>query len=252
MLARLLGFALFAAAASAQEFEVASIRRCAEQSFEKPAVEIAPGRFTANCVPVDFLIESAHYNSQSVNRVTLQNAPAWTKSEYYQVTAKAEDPNAVSAVISGPMLLHLLETRFQLKWHQVTEEIPIYALMLGKDDAKLRAHENVPARPAGGMRPEWTGTRTTLVGDSVGLDWLSMLGPMALGRPVVNRTGINGSYKFRLEFEPERPLSAAAPQAPAGPSIFDALENELGLKLVDAKGTAARIIIDGIERPSDN
>jgi uncharacterized protein (TIGR03435 family) len=201
-------------------------------------------------VPVDFLIESA-YATKALSRVTLQGTPAWTKSEFYQITAKADDPNASPAALNGPMLLRLLETRFQLKARQVTEEIPIYALTLGKDDSKLRAHQNVPPRPAAGMRPEWTATRITLTGDSVGLDWLSMLGPMAgLGRPVVNRTGLNGSYKFRLEFEPERPLSATV--APPGPSIFDALENELGLKLVDAKGTAARIIIDSMERPSEN
>ena len=80
---------------------------------------------------------------------------------------------------------------------------------------------------------------------------LSLLGPMALDRPVLNRTGLTGSYTFRLEFEPERRLEVVREGLP-GPPIFDALENELGLKLVEAKGPAARIVIDNIERPSDN
>lgn len=245
---RLLVIAILATAANAQEFEVASIRPCAEETFE-PSFVTRAGTLTANCVTAGEIIEWAHLSLQApLARIALQGAPEWTKSELYQITAKAEDPATSERTLNGAMLLHLLETRFHLKAHPVIEEIPVYAVMLGKDDSKLRAHETPCCE--GGV--SFNGNKITFALQGKSLDMLSLLGPMALDRPVVNRTGITGSYSFRLVFERERPLGAAPPAEPLGPSIFDALENELGLKLVQAKGRAARIVIDSIERPTEN
>jgi uncharacterized protein (TIGR03435 family) len=258
MTTRLLAFAIFAAAACAQEFEVASIKRCtAGRVAGTPLLDITPGRLTANCVPVSFLIETAYYTyaANEANkswRMTVQGGPTWLRSEFYQVNAKAEDPAASAAMMGGAMLRHLLETRLQLKTHQTTEEVAVYAVTMGEDDAKLRGHVAQPCSPCAGIKASRSGTRTVITAEGVSLDDLYRLQGIAANRPVVNRTGVTGSYTFRLEFEPERPQAAAPTTEPIGPSLFDALETELGLKLGDSKAPAARILVDSIERPSDN
>jgi uncharacterized protein (TIGR03435 family) len=178
------------------------------------------------------------------------------------------------------MLRSLLEERFQLKLHRATKEISVYTLTAAKGGAKLRPHQEgtctstEPAldpfsRPESG-RPKLICGRP-LIGrdgsDAAAMD-LDEFSQEVLGRlfdrPVLNHTGITGKFDFHLEFTPDgdtprvpvRDPNAPGPKQSADPtgrpSIFAALQEQLGLKIESAKSPAEFLIIDHVERPSDN
>jgi len=207
-------------------------------------------------------------------------------SERYDINAKAEDNPSVEMML-GPMMLALLEERFKLKFHAETREIPIYELVVAKNDSKLRQHEELgctrydpmkfdPAKPPAPLAPgEKRMCKDLGIGgvpnghataDGASLDILANgLYGMAVDRPVLNKTGFTGLLSYKLEYA--RPpwydgdgnfSPAAMGPPPEGtpsdtlPSIYSALDDVLGLKLIPAKGPGLFIVIDSIERPTDN
>jgi uncharacterized protein (TIGR03435 family) len=244
----------------------------------------SPGRLNLPCLPLRFLIQMAYvdFENGKFNRGTglrLEGGPSWIDSERYQITAKAEG-NASEEMMNGPMMQALLEDRFQLKIRHETRETPLYALTAGRNGLKLRRTQEGSCRPIepGKLRqaPPEPGQPAQC---GVGRLWISRqrmtidlpgasLAEFCLylnnsGRPVIDKTGIQGKFDFHLEFAPDeasvgppggRPAGApdAAPaDEPAPPSVFTAIE-ELGLKLEPVKGPRDFLIIDSIERPSEN
>jgi len=218
----------------------------------------------------------------------MMRCPAWISSDRYEINAKGED-NATWQAMLGPMMQALLEDRFKLKLHRETREIPAYGLTLSKNDVKLRQLEEKncvpldltkpydptkpfvpPAPPEPGQKPPCRGITMggsgqtqsyTVTAQGAILDQLTALYPIALDRPVVNKTGITGAFTFHLEFAADEttnrmPLPAGgAPQAAAsdpGPSILTVLEAQLGLKLEKTTGPAEFLVIESVERPSEN
>jgi uncharacterized protein (TIGR03435 family) len=182
------------------------------------------------------------------------------------------------------MLRLLLEGRFQLKTHHETEEVPMYSLTVTKAGLKMKPMEEGGCAP---FDPAKNRPRDTPPGDKpwclqgIGFadprnmlsDWtingagqpLSNLAgalSIVLGQHVFDKTGISGvfSYSVRFAHDDTTPgefppgLSSASPQAdvPAGPSVFTVLEQQLGLKLVAEKGPREYLVIDSIQRPSEN
>jgi uncharacterized protein (TIGR03435 family) len=208
-----------------------------------------------------------------------QGGPAWIETDRYAINA--ESPGGASTgMMLGPMLRSLLEDRFQLKLHHATKEISVYTLTIAKGGAKLQPHKEgsctstEPAldpfsRPEPGRLKKICGR--PLMGrdgsDAAAMD-LDEFTKEVLGRlfdrPVVNRTGISGKFDFHLEFTPDgdtpripvRDPTAPGPKQssdPTGrPSIFTALQEQLGLKIESAKGSGEFLVIDHVERPSDN
>lgn len=161
-------------------------------------------------------------------------------------------------------MLRSLEDRFQLKTHWETRETAVYDLIVSKagrlkeaqpgdcpsfldtpssrpgeppDDAPCGSLMNVPGRTKG-----YKLTSTNL---TVGLSFF-------LGRLVRDKTGLTGKYDIELEWTPDGPLLQSPPSEAGPPSIFTALQQQLGLKLESAKGPVKILVIDHIERPSDN
>jgi uncharacterized protein (TIGR03435 family) len=134
----------------------------------------------------------------------------------------------------------LLEERFKLKIHRETKEVAAYALVLAKGGAKLR--EGTPDAPSDGV---WLrGQRYSTARWSSYVIAVRLADLPEIGRPVVDQTGLKGQYEFRLDY-------AARPEEDK-PDIFTALQQQLGLKLEPTKTTSEFIVIDGIERPSEN
>jgi len=190
------------------------------------------------------------------------------------------------------MLQALLADRFKLALHTETREIPVYALTVAKGGPKLHQVEEggctpsppidvtqpSPRPPAPGEKP-WCGSggiginpsrKATADLRAMSLDeFSSMLGPL-LDRPVTNKTGISGMVAFHLEFAfdpgasrfasmlPPRSdrdtvgVQGAVPADPSGPSIFTAIQEQVGLKLEPTKGPIRAFVIDRVERPSEN
>ena len=274
------------------KFEVASIRRCngASPNGGRGGAYSSPGRLNVSCGTVALLIRQAyvtyangHLNSAA--SVPIEDGPGWIDSDYYDVHAKAKD-NASREMMSGPMMQGLLEDRFMLKLHRRAAEIPVYALTVAKSGLKLRQLEEggcrpldpskSPVPPAPSRKPPCNdlrierkmgenGPNITVIAEGLSLDVLSNWLPvMVLDRPVINKTGITGKFSFHLDFAPDettpRLLSrggvpGGAPPAasdPTGPSIFTAVQEQLGLKLEPSKGPGEVLVIDHVERPSEN
>jgi len=274
------------------EFEVASIKvnpDCDNRPRNVPRP--SPGRLTMECMTLYSAIQSAYGTfangvSADLKAVEIVGGPAWGNSERYDITAKAiGDPP--QAQMRGPMLQALLEDRFKLKLHREAKEVPIYALTLSKNGAKFeRSKEGsclavdvnrLPPPPAPGQPPAkicgrpvpgTKGRNVTM--DASGMtmrDLAEGLLSRILDRPVQDKTGLAGMFDFHLEFTPDEstPLGAntpppvaadpgkpAPPGDPTGLSIFTAVEEQLGLKLVRDKGTTQVLVIDHAEKPTAN
>jgi uncharacterized protein (TIGR03435 family) len=276
-------------AAATPKFEVASIKPC-EPGHGPVSYVITPGMLKAHCLTVKGLIGTAYVTNAEPGagttflRDAVTGGPAWLSSDTYDIEAKAEG-NPSGPVMAGPMLRALLEERFKLKLHRETKQIPVYELTAAKSGFRLKPlpqgsctpsapFEIEPqgltqneARAAAAQRCNWAlgvNGRGQMNIHAATLDQMAaQFGHMlAIDRPVVNRTGIPGIFDFHLEFTPGenvphvgfRDDGAPEPAAPesAGPSIFTALQEQLGLKLEPAKGPGEFLVIDHVERPSEN
>ena len=266
-------------------FEVASVKpNKSGEGFIRFGMQPG-GRFTAQNAPLRELIRFA-YNVQPFQ---MEGGPGWMSSDRFDVTAKAEGEVAMVAPgQTGPiqlMMRSLLEERFKLKVHRETKEMPIYALVLARSDGRLGAQIEPstvdcaaqrgrgagaadgrggpppppPGPPKPGERPPcgmFMGPASVGAGD-VSLEQLAQLLSGRVNRVVQDRTGLTGRYSFNIEFTPDQippggfQLNGAPVQInPDGPSLFTALQEQLGLKLDPQRGPVETFVIDSVEQPT--
>ena len=247
-------------------FEVATI---------KPAERVGPmnsgpGIFVASGQTLKGLVSYAY----GKRNFEVFGGPEWITSAIWQVQAKAAD-GTFSTDTKRPdierstslMLQSLLEDRFGLKVHRETREIPIYELAIQPGGLKfqLSPDQSPPSpavlpRPANGMPPMTRGMfrvsgsvagLTSFEGNAVRLDMFVNLLMTMLDRPVVDKTGLTGLYDMKLEWMRDSLQTADTPLS-AGPSILVAVQEQLGLRLVSAKAPREVLVIDGVEKPSEN
>jgi uncharacterized protein (TIGR03435 family) len=230
-------------------------------------------------------------NIAGVSRLEeIQGGPAWVHSDKfsdrYRIDAKADGALPDKMVMLGQMLRTLLEDRFQLKIHRETEDSPMYALTVAKGGLKIKpiegdcvADHNVPIEDAvDAVRRGVSGPCGFLSGAQVGpttMGWAfgghtmtqfaNVLSSM-VHRHVIDQTGVSGRFRIYLVYAPDNMAAALtsqpsprgldagpSPSIPQGPDIFTAIQEQLGLKLVDApKGSHQYILVDHAERPSEN
>jgi uncharacterized protein (TIGR03435 family) len=179
--------------------------------------------------------------------------PDWIDTAPYDIEAKADHPYSLDDLHT--MFQNLLADRFHLKFHIEQREGPVYALTIDKSGLKMRPNQTpqdykVPIVPNGfGV---YAGTRVSMRY----LTWFLSQQLRSEGRPVVDRTGLTGNYDFTLSFLPELPPNTSpenlAPELRDRPSLVDAVREELGLTLQRDKGPVPYLVIDQIDRPSDN
>ena len=233
---------VFAQSATPPAFDVASVKPTGRPPESSTAGWTAShGNFTARAAWVRGLIAFAH----GVRATQVHGGPSWVDTEQYDVIAKAGSTDASLDEMKA-MVRTLLEDRFKLVAHRNKQESPIYTLVIGKNGSKMReADENEK-------------TSASVVGGRLVCTRVNMLGLVItlanrLGAPVKDETGLTGFYDFTLESRD--PLSSPADaQQSAGspPDIFRAVEDQLGLKLTATKGLVDILVIDHIERPSEN
>ena len=250
---------------------------------------VSPGRMTLNCQTVSSLITAAYIiyadgrgdtDPGLVLTTPIEGGPSWIDAERYTIEAVAT-ADANEGLMYGPMLQALLEERFKLRIRRATREVPVYELTVAKGGPKLTPFPEgscvppvitfPPTPPPPGQRYCERGGRPggpnrVLVQEGITLDelckdFLSGNPVAGLGRRVIDKTGIAGKFNIRLEFAPppidpsRRPLAAerqAAAGEPTAPSLVTALQEQLGLKLEPARGPGEFIVIDHVERPSEN
>jgi uncharacterized protein (TIGR03435 family) len=188
--------------------------------------------------------------------------PSWADSESYDVVAKVAEPevDAFRKLLPrdrNPLLRPVLQDRFHLIVHYETRQLPAYALVVAKNGPKLTAVE--PATLASGLKDPGAINnigRNQIQAEGAPIAILLSVLSQQLGRTVLDRTSLNGNYSFTLKWTPDLTSASAAPapaaDADAGPSIFTAVQEQLGLKLESTKAPTQVLVVDHAERPSDN
>ena len=251
MIMRILLLAAIASLANAQSFEVASIKP-SEPGGRGMQIQIAPGgRFTAKGASVRLLIQQAY----GVRDFQITGAPGWTGSERYDITAKAEGgSDNITQDQLKIMIQGMLADRFKLTFHRETKELPMYTLVVAKNGPKLQEADAANSRPMMRMG------RGLINADGAPMSIFVTQLSNQLGRSVTDKTGLTGNYNFKLEWTPDQNdprISELHPDAPppvdsAGPTIFTALQEQLGLKLEAQKGPVEILVIDRIEKATEN
>jgi uncharacterized protein (TIGR03435 family) len=233
-------------------FEVADVK--VNQSGEpRMAVDFLPGgRLSMRNVPMKVMIIMAY----RVRPDAVTGGPSWLESDRFDVVAKALQTTSPDEL--RLMLRTLLAERFKLAIHTDQKIMPAYALVLGKTGPKLQTSD------AGLLTDRRCGPGEGEAGQkhvacqhmtmAVLADTLQEIAPRDVAMPVVDQTGLPGSYNFKLDWAPAvRAAAGASPEAPAGPTLFDALETQIGLKLESKKLPLSVIVIDRVERvPTEN
>jgi len=237
---------------SSKEFDVVSVKPSAPDEHNSFMFRPQPGGIRVAGMPLKMLVMQAY----DIKAFQVSGGPSWIATERWDILAKADGVEGIIPMAEmRPMLQAMIGDRFQLKVHTETREMPVYGLVLEKNGSKLIAN-------AGAARQFRPGNGSLIVkkgGTAALATWLSQ----NLGRVVIDRTGLKGEYDYTLEWTPDPgeggPESIGLPpEAPRphvdtnGPSIFTALQEQLGLRLVSQKGTVEIIVIDRVQRPSAN
>jgi uncharacterized protein (TIGR03435 family) len=232
-------------------FEVASIR--VNRSRDRGSIEFPKGgqRFTATNMPPAAIVLVAY-------GVTVRQFSGSDPllAERYDIAAKAEHPVRPEEMLR--LLQVLLAERFHLVVRRETREVPVYALTVARGGPKLRRTalpddaESAPRTPASAGGSEVRSGYLKFTGESMADFAWALSRTAATGdRVVVDRTGLAGRYDFELTFERD-----SAPEGtdlrPQGPSIFSAVQEQLGLKLESTKAAVEFLVVEHVERPAEN
>jgi uncharacterized protein (TIGR03435 family) len=269
-----------AAAAEAFSFEVATIKVNKSGELRQFIQRQPGGRVTVTNMPVRALVTFAYQLAQ----FQLVGGPSWMTTDRFDMIAKLEGNPEFGPPGSGPdpimrAMQKLLADRFQLKVHRESRDMDIYALIMakpgGSPSAGLKKSDIDCAEMARARRgqppqgpppiPTGGGPIPCSIMGSPGMirfggfpisQITTMLGGMT-GRMVVDRTGLTGNWEFVLTFAAEQrgqppPGVDLPPVDPGAPSIFTALQEQLGLKLEATKGPVDVTVIDGIEHPTED
>jgi len=259
---------------SGPSFDVASIKPNRSDS-NRVNLNLQPGgRFVATNVSLQVLISVAYGDPRPLppNRLVM-NAPwiagngGYAAAERFDIEAKADGDLAQDQLPSA--LQKLLADRFKLVVHHESRELPVYAMVTDRPDQRLGPrlkHSEVDCsdpreftarNPDGTSKCGFRGTPGTAKGRVTIATLASFFTSVTADhRPVENRTGLEWTFDFELDWTPELPVPADAPPAPPadpnGPSIFTAVKEQLGLKLEPRKQPVDVLVVDRAERPTAN
>jgi uncharacterized protein (TIGR03435 family) len=230
----------------------------------------AGGRLTAENMPLRLLIQRAY----DVRPFQIVGAPSWIDSERYDIVAKA-DGAVPEKHVTGPMLRALLETRFSLKVHRETKELPVLNLTQtsgvklttsNTTDCADVAAQTSPADsstlPCHEVVLSISPTAVRLRGKQASTGQLVVTLANILGRPVIDKATFGGQFDLDVEVSMDGlegimdMLGIRSPTAPAPdnmtPTLLTALPQQLGLKLTAGKGPVEVLVIEHVQRPSEN
>jgi uncharacterized protein (TIGR03435 family) len=226
-------------------FEVASVK--ATDPGKPPNGLIRPLPSGQGYIAEGATVRSMITMLYKITNSQLTGEPAWINTAPFDVQAKAEKPANRDDL--HEMFQTLLADRFKLKFHREMRTITALALVVDKP-GKLKVNDSVesfdvPMRPTAPFR--WTG-------DRVPMSYLTWFVSQRLDRPVIDKTGLTGFYDFTFDFLPELPPGATinGQPLPDFPNIYQALKDQLGLKLESQKGQVEFFVIDHVEKPTEN
>jgi bla regulator protein blaR1 len=239
-------------AANPAPLAVASIRQVAARDNDAMLANFSDVGVTFRSVAIALIVRQAFSGQPdlSIDDDLILGLPGWTRSERYDIQAKVDNDDvakwkALSLSQKTLALQPLLVTRFNLQFHHETRERPTYSLVVAKNGPKL--HKAQPGETGGSDKSTVTPGEIVLKGSSLSL-LANLLSSQGLSHAVVDKTGLTDIYDITLLWSPDDIGSSDA----SLPSLFTALQEQLGLKLEYNKNPIDVIVIDHIEKPSAN
>jgi uncharacterized protein (TIGR03435 family) len=236
-------------------FEVATVKPVDPEPNSGRYIKMqGTNRFVEKAYTLKLLIAAAY----DLNPRTVSGGPPWISSDHYDILAITPGEVRPTHDEQMSMLRSLLADRFKLAFHREQKVFSIYELELAKDGPKLKPTASRPDEPAVvGPGVVYPGERVVLPGRNATMEgFVSLLQRAILDRPVVDKTGLSGRYDFDLEWAPDETQfgSDLPPSSPASasPPLFEAIQQQLGLKLEATRGPVAALVVDTAERPSAN
>jgi uncharacterized protein (TIGR03435 family) len=250
-------------------FEAATIKPATGCMGPGRGGPMGPGRLTMGCTTLRDLIRIAYGAfaggpAPDPRWLQIIGGPKWLESDQYNIEAKATGTPGLLEMM-GPMMQALLEDRFKLKLHREPKDMPVYVLTVAKSSSKLQPEKDgsctprdlknfPPAPPVPGQTPPCGRTlygtngqdpTIEISGMSVA-EFAGQILAQRVDRPLIDKTGLTGLFDFHLQYARDSAQDSAAP------SIFTALQEQLGLKLSAETGPVNVLVIDHVEKPSEN
>ncbi len=224
--------------AQAKSFEVASLKLSAPGGDRFTTFsDWGTARFRTTNATLMLLLGMA-YNLRSD---MISGAPRWAQEQRFDIDAKVEDGQILTNVTVRPCIQQLLKERLHLATHHEIKDMQGYALVPGKNGPKLQVSKG--ANNGGHSYI----TRDQILAFNVTLDGLASMLMSVTNRPVANKTGIEGSFDIKLDYAPVEADDSSLP------SVFSALQEQLGLKLVSQKVSMEILVVDHVDRvPTEN
>jgi uncharacterized protein (TIGR03435 family) len=233
-------------------FEVATI---------KPSLPDRPGKVMTikgrQVITINTTLNDLIVFAYGIHAKQIIGGPSWMESDKYDVTGQPEGQGMPNERQLRGMLQQLIDDRFKLTTHREMRELPAYVLVVANGGPKLTKNDSNPNGLPGlffrglGVLPATNATMADLAG---------VMQLAVLDRPVVDRTGIQGRYDFTLTWTPDEtqfasmgarvPPPSTDPNAP--PVLFTAIQEQLGLKLESQRAAVEVLVVDRVERPSEN
>lgn len=236
------------AQSATKAFEAATVKPTPPDSREPLDIRFSPGgRLTVTNQPLRSIVTFAY----GVQAWQISGAPGWLETDRYDISAKAEGDPGRDEMLA--MFRSLIEDRFRMKLHRETKEGSIYELTVGKGGPKFQKAAELKEGERANVYTYRTGAPTapaislSRAGRSATMAMLASILQGALKRPVIDKTNLDGVFDFRVEY------AADDSHLDEFPSLFTALQDQLGLKLESTKGPVETLVIDHVERaPADN
>src|ERR1700722_6637087 len=235
-------------------FEVATIKP-SDPAMRQQIITLRGAEGITTNTTVHDLINLAYW----LHPKQLTGGPAWTESDKFDMTGKPDAPGQPNVDQMKMMIQKLLADRFQLKFHFEKRELPAYAIGIAKTGAKItRSQDNPKSLP--GFYFGRSASGTTLTFRNSPMSQFTAVLQNSMDRPVVNQSDLSERYAFTLKFTPDPaqatllggPPPPAADNPDAAPDVFTAFQQQLGLKLESTKAPVDVMVIDKVEKPSEN
>jgi uncharacterized protein (TIGR03435 family) len=287
----LCGFGVAQQVSVRPSFEITSVKLSKSFDQSHSNIPLGPGdvysstggRFSVRGLPLVSYLFFAYKITGDQTEAVLSQLPGWATTDRFDIEAKTDGNPAKDAKDQMRLMVQsLLADRFGLKARYETKQVPVFALILakpGKTGPQLRAHPNdspcstaIPTAGEPGPETAVEGGYPALCGGFLGMP-ATVPGRMREGgrnvtmafiashlvanfaeRPIIDQTGLSGTFDIVVEFVPEAsgPAAGDSQPDPSGPTFLQALKEQLGLRLESQKGPAQVLAIDHVDHPTEN
>lgn len=204
---------------------------------EGSLVDLEPtGRFTVKNSTLKTLIRAAY----GVQNDQIIGGPKWLDTDKYDIDAKTSGP--ISPDRERPLMQNLLASRFQLKVHRESRELTVYFLELARSGPLFKKNTS----GSGSIHTNRGVGKTQITVTGIGMQQFAGMLGKEMGRGVIDKTGLSGNYDFSLEWDPGETAGSSVP------SVFAALQEQMGLRLQAHKANVDVLVIDSAEKASGN